>query len=183
MSSARHAIAFALFALGAASPAAAQGLELSFYGFRAGVSLVDTDAQVRLLLGAGLSCQRSTADPRLQECRATIADPVASTPVSIWLAAIDSVIGVVTISATLPTADFTRWRDDVEAVYGPRAATVQGAQGMVQWIVGTQMLRLTWRSASGRVDTSISIVDGPVLDGWNLGAETPTRIAKPRPPG
>ena len=183
MISARCAIAVALFAVGASSPAAAQGPALSFYGFRAGVSLVDTDAQVRLLLGAGLSCQRSTADPRLQECRATIVDPVAHTPVSIWLAAIDSVTGVVTLSATLPTTGFTRWRDEVEGVYGPQAATVQGAQGMVQWIAGTQMLRLTWRSASGRVEASISIVDGPVLDGWNLGDQAPARIAKPRPPG
>jgi hypothetical protein len=54
---------------------------------------------------------------------------------------------------------------------------------MVQWILGTQMLRLTWRSAPGRVETSISIVDGPVLDGWNLRDEAPARIAKPRPPG
>lgn len=165
------------------SPGAAQGPAFSFYGFRAGVSLVATDAQVRLLLGAGLSCQRSTADPRLQECRATIADPVAGMPVSIWLAAIDSVTGVIAISATLPTADFVRWRDEVERVYGPQAATVQGSQGMVQWILGTQMLRLTWRSGPGRVETSVSIVDGPVLDGWNLRDEAPARIAKPRPPG
>jgi len=178
-----RAIALALIALGAASPATAQGPSLSFYGFRAGVPLSDTDAQVRLLLGTGLSCQQSKADRRLQECRATIADPVANTPVSIWLAAIDSMTGVVTIFATLPTADFVRWRDEVEGVYGPQAATVQGAQGMAQWILGTQMLRLTWRSAPGRVETSISLVDGPVLDGWSLGDEAPARIAKPRPPG
>lgn len=147
------------------------------------MSLASTDAQVRLLLGAGLSCQRSTADPRLQECRATVADPVADTPVSIWLAAIDSLTGVVTVSATLPTAEFVRWRDEVEAVYGPQAATVQGAQGMAQWILGTQMLRLTWRARAGRVETSVSLVDGPVLDGWTLGEGTPARIAKPRPPG
>jgi thioredoxin reductase len=64
-----------------------------------------------------------------------------------------------------------------------RAATVQGAQGMVQWIAGTQMLRLTWRAGTGRIETSVSIVDGPVLDGWNLGETAPARIAKPRPPG
>jgi hypothetical protein len=167
----------------AAAPAPAQGPGLSFYGFRAGVSLTATDAQVRLLLGAGLSCQRSKADPRLQECRATVADPVANTPVSIWLAAIDSLTGVVTVSATLPTADFVRWREEIEGVYGPRPATVKGKQGMVQWIVGTQMLRLTWRAGSGRMETSVSIVDGPVLDGWSLGEGASPRIAKPRPPG
>ena len=138
---------------------------------------------MRLLLGTGLSCRRSKADPRLQECRATIADPVANTPVSVWLAAIDSMTGVITLSATLPTADFSRWRDEIEGMHGPRAATVQGAQGMAQWIADTQMLRLTWRAGTGRVETSVSIVDGPVLDGWNLGDTAPARIAKPRPPG
>lgn len=173
----------ALASLCAAASAGAQDAGLSFYGFRAGVSLASTDAQVRLLLGAGLSCQRSTADSRLQECRATVADPVADTPVSLWLAAIDSLTGVVTVSATLPTADFVRWRDEIEAVYGPRPATVQGSQGMAQWILGTQMLRLTWRAGAGRIETSVSLVDGPVLDGWTLGEGVSPRIAKPRPPG
>lgn len=183
MISARRGIAVALVALGATAPAAAQAPALSFYGFRAGVSLAVTDAQVRLLLGRGLACQRSTADPRLQECRATVADPVTTTPVSVWLAAIDSLTGVVTISANLPTADFGRWRDEIEAMYGPEPATVQGSQGMAQWIRATQMLRLTWRAGAGRIETSVSIVDGPVLDGWNLGDRAPARIAKPRPPG
>lgn len=138
---------------------------------------------MRLLLGAGLRCQRSTADPRLADCRATIADPLTNTPVAIWLAAVDSTTGIVTVSATLRAADFARWRDELEAAYGPRPATVQGAQGMVQWIRGSQMLRLTWRAAPGRVESSVSLVDGPVLDGWNLGAPAPDRIAKPRPPG
>ncbi len=176
-------LALALLGLCAAAPAEAQGASLSFYGFRAGVSLAATDAQVRLLLGKGLSCQRSTADPRLQECRATAVDPVTSTPVAVWLAAIDSLTGVVTVSATLPTADFLRWRDEIEGTYGPQPATVQGAQGMAQWILGTQMLRLTWRSGAGRIETSVSLVDGPVLDGWNVGETRPPPIAKPRPPG
>jgi len=176
-------LAAALAVLCAAAPLAAQGTPLSFFGFRAGVPLAAVEAQVRLLLGTGLSCQRSKADPRLQDCRATVSDPVANTPVSIWLAAIDSVTGVLTISATLPTADFLRWRDEIEATHGPRAATVQGTQGMAQWIAGAQMLRLTWRARTGRVETSVSIVDGPVLDGWNLGDHAPARIAKPRPPG
>lgn len=147
------------------------------------MSLAATDAQVRLLLGNGLTCQRSRADRRLADCRASITDPVSSTRLSVWLAAVDSLTGVVTVSATLRTDEFERWRDDLEAVYGPRAATVQGTQGMVQWIRERQMLRLTWRAAPGRVETSVSLVDGPVLDGWTLEADDPARIAKPRPPG
>ncbi len=172
-----------MLVLGAAAPAGAQGATLSFYGFRAGVSLAATDAQVRLLLGAGLACQRSTADSQLQECRATVTDPVAQAPVAIWLAAIDSLTGILTVSATLPTADFIRWREELEGAYGAQPATVQGRQGMVQWIVGTQMLRLTWRAGAGRIESSVSLVDGPILDGWSLGAGGAPRIAKPRPPG
>jgi hypothetical protein len=167
----------------AAAPAGAQAPPLAFYGFRAGVPLRDTEAQVRLLLGSGLSCQRSQADPRLQDCRATITDPVSSAPVSVWLAAIDSLTGVVTVSATLDRADFERWREALESVYGPQPATAQDTQGMVQWIHGTQMLRLTWRYAPGRIETSVSVVDGPVLDGWTLGGTAGERIAKPRSPG
>ena len=176
--------ALALFALSSAppTPAFAQGPPLAFFGFRAGVPLADTDAQVRLLLGPGLSCRRSQADRRLQDCRATIADPVANTPVSIWLAAIDSLTGVLTVSATLQGADLLRWRDELEAVYGVRAATMDGPQGMVQWIRATQMLRLTWRYAPGRIQASVSLVDGPVMDGWNLRAVDSARIANPRPP-
>ncbi|HEX5004350.1 MAG TPA: hypothetical protein VFV65_03495 [Gemmatimonadales bacterium] len=183
MRAARRGLGAALLVAAVAAPVAAQGPPLAFYGFRAGVSLADTDAQVRLLLGNGLRCQRSQADRRLADCRATITDPVANTPVTIWLAAIDSTTGVLTLSATLPAREFDRWRDVLESVYGPRTATIQGGQGMVQWIRGTQMLRLTWRAAPNRIESSVSIVDGPVLDGWNVGAPPSTQIAKPRAPG
>lgn len=172
----------ALLALGSAAAASAQEPALGFYGFRAGVPLRDTDGQVRLLLGTGLACQRSRADRRLQECRATIIDPVARSPVTIWLAAIDSVTAVLTVSATLGRAEFERWRVELESVHGPRSATVEGVQGMVQWIRGTQMLRLTWRAPPGRIEASVSVVDGPTLDGWTLGSGGSARIAKPRPP-
>ncbi|HQR17244.1 MAG TPA: hypothetical protein PK948_02680 [Gemmatimonadales bacterium] len=176
--------ALALLALGSAplAPASAQGPPLAFYGFRAGVPLRDADAQVRLLLGPGLTCRRSQADPRLQDCRATITDPVLNSPVSVWLAAIDSLTGVVTVSATLGGADLLRWRDELEVVYGIRPATMDGPQGMVQWIRGQQMLRLTWRYTPGRTQASVSLVDGPVMDGWNLRGADSTRIANPRPP-
>jgi hypothetical protein len=60
---------------------------------------------------------------------------------------------------------------------------MQGTQRMLQWVRGSQMLRLTWRVSGGRVEASASVVDGPVLDGWTLGGNDSARIAKPRPPG
>lgn len=89
---------------------------------------------------------------------------------------------MVTVSASLPTSDFLRWRAELEGAYGAQPATMQGGQGMVQWVLGTQMLRLTWRPGSNRIEASVSLVDGPVLDGWNLGEASPPRIANPRQP-
>ena len=167
----------------AAAPAAAQAPPLAFYGFRAGVPLGVTDGQVRLLLGPGLTCQRAQADRRLQDCRAVVSDPASGKPLSVWLAAIDSTIGVLTVSGNLTAEELAGWRSELETTYGPRATTVQGVQGMQQWVRGTQMLRLTWRGSAGRIEASVSLVDGPVLDGWTLGGSDSARIAKPRPPG
>jgi hypothetical protein len=165
------------------TPAAAQAPSLAFYGFRAGVPLRDTDGQVQLLLGRGLTCQQSRADRRLQDCRAVVTDPTTGKPLTVWLAAIDSAIGVLTVSGTLSSTELASWRIDLESTYGSRPTTVQGTQRMLQWVVGTQMLRLTWRVSGHEAEASVSIVDGPVLDGWTLGASGSARIAKPRPPG
>ncbi len=167
--------------LGVVPAAPAQRPPLAFYGFRAGVPLATADAQVRLLLGPGLTCQRSAADPRLQDCRATMTEPGSNAPLAVWLAAIDSVTAIVTVSTTLPMAQFDRWRDELEWAYGPRPATLQGGQGMVQWIQATQMLRLTWRRAAGRVEASVSLVDGPTFDGWTFSGRPP-HVANPRAP-
>ena len=145
--------------------------------------LRDTDGQVQLLLGAGLTCRRAQADSRLQDCRAIMADPATGKPLTIWLAAIDSAIGVLTISGSLAAGELAQWRRDLESTYGPRSTTIQGSQRMLQWVRGTQMLRLTWRRSAGRIEASVSLVDGPVLDGWTLGGTDSARIAKPRPPG
>lgn len=164
-------------------PAAAQTPPLAFYGFRAGVPLRDTDGQVQLLLGPGLTCQQAQADRRLQDCRAVIADPTTGKPLSIWLAAIDSAVGVLTVSGTLTSTELAAWRLELESAYGSRPTTMQGTQRMLQWVRGSQMLRLTWRVSGNRVEASASVVDGPVLDGWTLGGNDSARIAKPRPPG
>lgn len=163
-------------------PAApAQRPPLAFYGFRAGAPLADADAQVRLLLGAGLACRRSSADARLQDCRAAFPEPVTGTSLTVWLAAIDSVVGIVTVSATLSADAFEGWRTQLEATFGPRLAASEGTQRMLQWLRPSQMLRLTWRGRSERIEASVSLVDGPVLEGWEF-AVAPQRIAKPPPP-
>jgi hypothetical protein len=138
---------------------------------------------VQLLLGPGLTCRQAKADRRLRDCRAVIADPTTGKPLSVWLAAIDSSVGVLTVSASLNSTELAAWRIELESTYGPRPTAVQGTQRMLQWVRGSQMLRLTWRVSGGQVEASVSVVDGPVLDGWTLGGNDSARIAKPRPPG
>lgn len=139
---------------------------LSFFGFEAGAHLTDLDDQVRELGGSGLRCTRSRADRRVLDCRGTAPDPSAGQPVEIWVSAIDSLGGVVTISGSVSAAQLDHWRRLIEDHYGKVGARVQGPQWMMQWVRRQQMIRLTWRVENNRKVASVSLVDGPVLDGW-----------------
>ncbi|HET9293391.1 MAG TPA: hypothetical protein VFO06_03790 [Gemmatimonadales bacterium] len=175
----RLGAAGAVVALCASGPLPAQLQPLEFFGLRPGATLAATDAQVRRLGAArGLRCNRSTADPRVRDCKATIADPVDGTPLRIWLAAVDSLTGIVTVSGDLTGGQFEHWRSPLETAYGESGARVQGTQWMMQWIRGRQMIRLTWRARPGRIEASVSLVDGPVLDGWQFSGRK-GRSAKP----
>jgi len=180
-------------ALCVTGPLGAELQPLEFLGLRPGATLAATDEQVRRLgASRGLRCNRSTADPRVRDCKATIADPVDGTPLRVWLAAVDSLTGIVTVSGDLSGGQFEHWRAPLETAYGQSGARVQGTQWMMQWIRGRQMIRLTWRARPGRIEASVSLVDGPVLDGWQVRAATrgpadrPTcfyTVAPLRPPG
>lgn len=167
-------------ALCVSGPLPAQLQPLEFLGFRPGATLAATDALVRRL-GAtrGLRCNRSTADPRVRDCKATIADPVDGTPLRVWLAAVDSLTGIVTVSGDLSGGQFEHWRAPLETAYGQSGARVQGTQWMMQWIRGRQMIRLTWRARPGRIEASVSLVDGPVLDGWQFSGRKGRQASAP----
>jgi hypothetical protein len=144
----------------------ADGAHLSFFGFEAGAHLTDLDDQVRELGGSGLRCTRSRADRRLLDCRGTAPDPAAGRQIEIWISAIDSLVGVVTISGDVSAAQLDDWRRLIEQDYGKVGARVQGPQWMMQWVRRRQMIRLTWRVENNQKVASVSLVDGPVLDGW-----------------
>ena len=54
---------------------------------------------------------------------------------------------------------------------------------MLQWVRGHADAATDLAHGTGRIEASVSLVDGPVLDGWTLGGTDSARIAKPRPPG
>lgn len=140
---------------------------LRFFGFRAGIPLEVTAERIADLAGTTLACARSTIDPRVMDCRSSFPDPITADPVDLWVSALDSLVAILTISGTVSPVQFTGWRSSLISAYGETTAVEQGSQSMLQWIRHRQMLRLTWRQFSDSTSASVSLVDGPLLDGWD----------------
>jgi hypothetical protein len=86
--------------------------------------------------------------------------------VPFWVSAIDSVAGVITLSAGVDAGTLDDWRRRIESRYGRVGAKAQGTQWMMQWVRRGRMLRLTWRTDRREKTASVSLVDGRVLDEW-----------------
>ena len=178
MPSALHVLAPLLLLVGAVRPALARPMPadtapLEFHGFRAGATLAELQATLQALGGGQLHCDRAKAERRVAECRASITDVELGRNVSLWVSAIDSVAGVITLSSTVGADQLDRWRQVIERRYGRVDATVQGSQWMMQWVRRGRMLRLTWRIERGGKVASVSLVDGRVLDAWGRERSQP----------
>jgi hypothetical protein len=139
---------------------------LHFLGFRAGAHLDELNGQLRGSGGGKLRCQRARVDPRVSECRGVLRRSEVVPPVEIWISAIDSLAGVMTLSGRVDSSELSSWRNTLQERYGRVGTRVQGTQSMLQWVRRGRMIRLTWRvEGSGQV-ASVSLVDGHVLDGW-----------------
>lgn len=139
---------------------------LTFNEIPAGTSLLRLSERLRVLNGTSLRCLRSSRDHSVQECRASYRQPGNGGMIEIWLSAIDSLSGVVTLKHSGSSATLEQWRDDLEQRYGSVPTQVQGTQRMKQWVRRGRMIRLTWRREVDGTSVSVSLVDGRVLDGW-----------------
>lgn len=153
---------------------------LSFLGFEAGARLDAVSQQVQALGGTGLRCDRSRRDRSVSECRATLFDPVWSRPVSLWLSAMDSATGVLTLSGPVTGEQLDSWKTELETAYGGVGARVQGPQWMLQWVRQGRMMRLTWRVDNNAKVASVSLIDGWVLDDWGRRRDLQPTV-EPRP--
>ena len=139
---------------------------LQFLGFRAGARLDELNQRLRQGSGGNaLRCRRSKVDERVSECRGVLRQ--SGTPrVDVWVSAIDSVAGVMTLSGTVNPDQLEQWRQTLQDQYGRVGIRIQGSQSMLQWIRRGRMIRLTWRLEGRGKVASVSLVDGHVLDGW-----------------
>jgi len=163
------ALLFALIAvteLASASPLPPDTAALEFHGFRAGARLEQLDSLVRSLGAARLRCDRAKADRHVTECRAVLTDANLGDAVDLWVSAMDSTAGVITLSSGVSADQLDRWRRIIERRYGRVDPLVQGSQRMMQWVRQGRMLRLTWRIDGNERTASVSLVDGRVLDAW-----------------
>jgi hypothetical protein len=148
---------------------------LEFHGFRTGEHLAELAKQLRAIDGGSLRCATAKMDRRVTECRGMLTHPALGGPVQIWLSAIDSVTGILTLSGDVGPAQLDAWRSALESRYGRVGAKVEGPQWMMQWVRQGRMIRLTWRIRNGEKVASVALVDGRVLDAW--GRERARRAA------
>jgi hypothetical protein len=163
-----------------ATPTSPDTAVLEFLGFRAGARLEELALHLHSSGAGKMRCRRSRVDVRVHECRAALSGEHTGGPVELWVSAIDSVAGVITISAAVAPGQLERWREGLEARYGRVGARIQGVQWMLQWVRRGRMLRLTWRLERGGKVASVSLVDGRVLDGWGR-SQAPATDAPPQP--
>ncbi|MCL4866461.1 MAG: hypothetical protein KJZ47_11235 [Gemmatimonadales bacterium] len=143
-------------------PAQAPGATLGFQGLRPAMSRTAIDS---VLAGhrAQLRCQ-PTREPRLQACsaEATFAGGDRTT-VTVHL--VDNRVGIALIAARLPAERIADWHDELTRAYGDAPPERRPGQESFQWIRNGQMLRLTVRREAGGLVASVSLIDGPLLDG------------------
>lgn len=149
-----------------ASQALGDTSSLQFFGFRAGARLEELNHRLREEGGGPLRCRRSRRDGRVSECRGVLRTSEQDPQVDVWVSAIDSVAGVMTLSGKLDREQLEHWRRMLQDQYGRVGMRIQGRQSMLQWVRRGRMIRLTWRLEKGAKVASVSLVDGHVLDSW-----------------
>lgn len=161
-----------------AAPAAPDTAALEFLGFRAGARLDEMALHLRTA-GGKLRCRRSKIDPRVNECRAVLDVERFGGAAELWVSAMDSVAGVITLSGVLAPEELAVWREHLVTRYGKVGPRVQGTQSMLQWVRRGRMIRLTWRVERGEKVVSVSLVDGRVLDAWSRSSVTTGTLSQP----
>jgi len=147
-----------------AVPADTAGLR--FLGFSGGQAVAELQEHAREAGRGELSCQHSTTDLRLSECRGGLPELDSGRSVDVWAALIDDRVAILTLSGRLSEARLRRWRELLEGRYGPTVEHHRGPMWMLQWVRHGQMLRLSWRTKGREFEVSASLTDGPLLDGW-----------------
>ncbi len=145
---------------------------LSFLGLRAGVPL----QEVRAFLEANksrLDCKASS-DPRMKECTGTVPYPGVPRGLALLVSSINDSAAVLVFTARGNQTLGQEWERALTEDFGqPNHEARSGAETR-QWIRKGQMMRLVQRKTRTSLECSVTLTDGPLLDG--LG---PPKLKRP----
>ena len=148
------------------APAAQRLPPLSFLGFRAGMPLAELRSLVRTSGGA-FHC-KATSDARMRECNGSLVigqEPEGQT-LRVLIASIRDSGAVIVLSGHPTGAALERWVGSLTEEFGtPRRETGPGMQVSWEWIRrGQKLVVVERRDEVGRAG-SVTLTDGPLLDG------------------
>lgn len=78
---------------------------------------------------------------------------------------IDDRLAILLLAGAVHSDGLAVWREGLQSTYGSVSPRTDHGQEMWQWIRRHQMLRLTTRIEAGKRVVSVSLIDGPLLDG------------------
>lgn len=137
---------------------------LSFAGFQARMPLADAQS-LSARAGGTLACQDST-DPRIRECEGTMPLQGLERPFALLISTVRDSASVIVLTASIGDSEARTWVQSLTQVFGrPNYKKEAGQQETWQWIRRGQMLRLALRRAGSELETSVTLTDGPLLDG------------------
>lgn len=146
---------------------------LSFIGFRAGMPVAEVKSFLRSSR-VSLDCKRSS-DPRMKECTATLPLPGVVGGLAILISSVNDSAAVLVFTARGMQRLGQQWEMALTEDFGkPKREDQPGIQTSWQWIRKGQMMRVVQRKAESMLECSVTLTDGPLLDG--LG---PPRLKRP----
>lgn len=83
---------------------------------------------------------------------------------------ISGAAAILLLTAPAPDAEVSQWIAELSTRYGQVEPHRAQGQETWQWVRRRQMIRLTTRLEQGRRVVSVSLVDGPLLDGLDKKA-------------
>lgn len=110
----------------------------------------------------------SRSDRRFTECRGTL-QPAGEGTLSLVASLINGEVAVLMIRGPVGEAGLDRWRDQLTTRYGSVSPKREHGQQTWQWVRRRRMIRLTTRRENAVRMVSVSLVDGPLLDGLGQG--------------
>lgn len=136
---------------------------LEFLGFRPGSSRAEAERLLASLNGRW-TCTVSRTDPRFTDCRGSLRPP-GEDPLSLVASLVNGEVAVLMIKGSVGEAGLDRWREHLTTRYGSVSPKRERGQETWQWVRRRRMIRLTTRREDAVRVVSVSLVDGPLLDG------------------